>query len=474
MNRSKKLCILAGILLVACAVTFGVMRLEEHKEKISNSGETILALPADDVQALSWTCNSVDLAFHRDEGWVYDEDEAFPVSEEKMQELLGLFEDFSASFTIEDVEDYGQYGLDDPTCTINLDTEEESYEILLGGYSTMDSERYVSIGDGKVYLVSTDPLDYFDAGLSDMIDNDETPQFTDIETITFSGDENYTVVYEEDSPDTYCADDVYFARIGEESLPLSTDRVDSYLQAVSFLGLTDYVTYNATDEELAAYGLDEPEMTLSMDYTAEEEPEDTKTFVLNISRDPEERAALEENGEDNAGDDESEDDEEEEEITAYARVSDSRIVYQISADSYKSLMAASYDDLRHTEVLSAAFEDIQQIDISLEGEEYSIVTGKTGDTRSYMYQDEEVDIADFQAALEALSADSFTDEEPSDILEIGLTVHLDNEQYPEVLIELYRYDGTHCLAVVDGKPVSLVQRGDVVDLIEAVHAIVLN
>lgn len=40
--------------------------------------------------------------------------------------------------------------------------------------------------------------------------------------------------------------------------------------------------------------------------------------------------------------------------------------------------------------------------------------------------------------------------------------------------KLYRYDGSHCLAVVDGAPVSLVTRTSAVDLIEAVHAIVLD
>ena len=45
---------------------------------------------------------------------------------------------------------------------------------------------------------------------------------------------------------------------------------------------------------------------------------------------------------------------------------------------------------------------------------------------------------------------------------------------PQVQIQLYRYDGTCCLAVVDGDPVSLVLRSDAVDLMEAVRAIVLN
>ncbi len=57
--------------------------------------------------------------------------------------------------------------------------------------------------------------------------------------------------------------------------------------------------------------------------------------------------------------------------------------------------------------------------------------------------------------------------------EISLTVHLDNEAHPTVQIALYRYDGEQCLAVIDGTPVSLVPRSPVVDLIEAVNAIVL-
>ena len=64
------------------------------------------------------------------------------------------------------------------------------------------------------------------------------------------------------------------------------------------------------------------------------------------------------------------------------------------------------------------------------------------------------------------------DTAPADRLESSLTVSLDNEQCPTVSIAVYRYDGTHCLAVVDGEPVSLVPRSDTVDLTEAVRALV--
>ena len=87
-----------------------------------------------------------------------------------------------------------------------------------------------------------------------------------------------------------------------------------------------------------------------------------------------------------------------------------------------------------------------------------------------------MEIADLQAALEALSANSFTAETPQEKEEIGLVLYLDtgNEEEARITIDLYRYDGSNCLAVVDGTPVSLVTRSLVVDLIEAVNAIVLN
>ncbi len=462
MSRSKKLYILLGVFVVACIATLAVTQIAERKEQIKNSGEPILELSGNSVQALSWEHKGETLAFHRDETWLYDEDENFPVSEDKINELLEQFQPLSAAFVIEGVEDYEQYGLDNPVCTIHLTTEEQSYEIKLGDFSKMDSQRYVSIGDGNVYLVQNDPLDQFDAVLSDMIAHDEMPDFDQVTSIQFSGAQDYAVSYEEDSSNTYCAEDVYFTQRGEKSLPLDTDRVDIYLRKISNLNPTNYVTYNVTDEELATYGLDTPELTVTAEYTPKDE-ERAGVFVLHISRDPEEIKKPSD-----------EDDSEDETVTAYLRVDQSPIIYQISSDQYKNLMAASYDDLRHLEVFTADFADVRQIDISLEGDSYTLTSEEKGKERTWSCQEEELEIDDLKKTLEALRADEFTSEKPSQKEEIGLTVHLDNEHFPTVSIRLYRYDGAHCLAVVDGESVALVNRGEVVDLIEAVHEIVLN
>ena len=136
-------------------------------------------------------------------------------------------------------------------------------------------------------------------------------------------------------------------------------------------------------------------------------------------------------------------------------------------------MAASYNDLRHQEVFYADFADVTGLDITLEGTVYTTTSEGSGESKTFSYDGEEIEIGGLQDALEALTASSFTDESPAEKEEISLTVQLDNENCPEIQIQLYRYDGEQCLAVVDGEPVSLVSRASVVDLIEAVNAIVL-
>lgn len=466
MNRSKKLYILLGILAAACIVTFAVMQMDERKEQIRETGEIILELPGESVQSLSWEYGETALAFHRDGGWVYDGDESFPVSEERINALLEPFQAFGAAFVIEEVEDFGQYGLDDPLCTIRLSTGTQDYEIQLGGYSQMDAQRYVSIGDGKVYLAKHDPLDEYDAVLRDMIDHDEIPSFDHVTGIQFSGAQSYDITYEENSAFAHSQDDVYFTQHEGKTLPLDTSRVENYLRGITNLNPVDYVSYHVTQEELQSYGLDAPVLTITVEYTAQEEGggEGKDVFVLHVSPDPEDVKAAQQTQE---GDKEAE-------ISAYIRVGESQIVYKISSANYKKVAAASYDDLRHPQVIWADFSDVRQLDVSLEGEHYTFTSQQEGDERAWSYQGKEFEMDGLRNDLTALSAQEFTSQQPAQKEEIRLTVHLDHENISQIEIALYRYDAARCLAVVDGESVSLVDRAAVVELIEAVHAIVLN
>ena len=471
MRKATKLYALLGVLLVVCIAAFAVSRYEEKKEQIKNSGEVILEIPTDSVTALSWTNESGTFSFTKDETWVYDDDNAFPVDEEKINDLLEQFTSFAAAFAIDDVEDYAQYGLDEPICTIHITAGEESYTVELGDFSKMDEQRYVSIGDGKVYLVSHDPLDEFDSVLRDMILDDTIPEFDTVKQIAFSGEESYTISYDEGGT-SICADDVYFT----DGTPLDTDTVNEWLTALRSLDLTNYVSYSATGEELQTFGLDNPALTVALDYSSSSDEDgnetDSGTLVLHLSQNPEELAAYEEaiaNEEDELPD-----------VTCYARVGESQIVYQITQSEYDTLTDVSYDALRHQKIFTADFDTVTSIDVTLEGENYTFIctppedADDTDTEGTWTYQGVEFDIFDFSYALRALAATNFTVETPTGQEEISLTLHLDNEDFSTFTLTLYRYDGESCIACVDGEPIAFVSRDKAVDLIEAVRAVTLG
>lgn len=503
MHRSKRLLILVGVLAVVCAAAFLATRVQEQQEQVEASGETVLAIDAGNVASLAWTSGEAEYAFHKDGTWIYDADEAFPVNAEALEELLAPFSSFNAAFVIRDVTDYAQYGLEEPECTIEIGTAEASYTIALGDMSAMDDQRYVSIGDGNVYLAVTDPIDAFAVELSDLIDNDEIPQMDTVTALSLTGAVEESIAYVEAGGPSYSDEDVYFLQSGEESLPLDTDLVEDYLGGIRDLVLTDYATYNATEIELASFGLNDPALTVTVEYeqqaeAAEEgvEPETTAgALALHIGRVEEAEESAEETAE--SAEDISQ---EEAQYAYYLRVGDSQIVYNLSDADGEALFAASYDDLRHRQLFWGDFDDVAQATILLDNQTYTLTaqtaeTAETGEDAdaaaesaeptataaaeddaeiTWICNGEPVDVTGIRDKLAALTAEAFTSEAPADQLEISLTLDRNDEDVPQVRIQLYRYDGASCLAVLDGEPAALVAREDVVDLMEAVRTLLLG
>ena len=460
MKRRNKLLALTGVLAAVCIAIGCVLGIEQKKEDIRAEEAVILSLSVEDIDAISWDTGGEGLSLHRDgESWFWDEDEAFPVSNDEMETLLGKFETISSAFIIENVDDPGQYGLDDPETTITVTVGDAVHTIALGDYSAMDQQRYIDIGDGKVYLAQEDPADYVSLAISDLIAHDDTPTFPTVESIVLSGSEDYTIVCDSETA-TMDETDNYFARRNGALQVLDADYVTDLLNTVSLLELSDYVSYTADEETLAACGLAEPALSITVNYLDGEDV--AQSFTLHIGLDAEATAAAAEA-------------EEGEEVTIakYVRVGDSSIIYTLDDADYEELTACGYDQLRHRELFWGDFAAVTAMDVTLEGEKHTFTADGEGDDRVWYWNETEVDIADVQSALTALSADSFTDESGGK-QEIAVTLYLDNTDFPQTEIVLYRHNGTLCVAEVDGEVVSLVSRSTVLQLVQAVQAITLN
>lgn len=92
----------------------------------------------------------------------------------------------------------------------------------------------------------------------------------------------------------------------------------------------------------------------------------------------------------------------------------------------------------------------------------------------WQYNGAEIDIDSIEDALASLTVESFTTVGDTDKLELGIKILMDSDTHPQFDICLYRRDGQTCTAVIDGEVAALVARAEVVDMIEAVNAIILG
>lgn len=443
MNRQKKLALLVGVLAALCILIAVVTGVQKHIDTVNTVDEEVFATSETALTAVSWTKDGTTLAFTRtDDTWSDASDPDFPVDQDKMGDFLEHFQSVHASFVIEDVQDFAQYGLDAPSCTITLTSADGETTLQLGDYSAMDEKRYLTLGGNTVYLIDDDLAAYAASHRDELMRQDNLPEYDTLEGIVATGETAFTVAYRPDEELTYTDAYDYYLEDGGASKALDTAKVEELVDTLTGLDRTDYATYTADDSTLAEYGLDAPAVTFTVTTTDEDDVQTVSTLAFGKK------------GED-----------------CYLRMDDSSIVYRVDADTYaEEIAAAGYDTLRPDAVLALDWEDVTSIDFTMDDTTYT--AEKSGD--SWKIGDEEVEFADVQDAVDGLSVNEFNTETPAKKQEAAFTVHLDNDAFPQLTVTLYQYDGDNCLVQLDGETVGFVARSLVVDLTEAVNAITLG
>lgn len=442
MNRQKKLAILVGVLIALCIIIAVVAGVQKHIDTVSTVDKEIIATSESALTEVSWTKDGSTLDFvQRDGSWQDASDADFPVDQDKMSDFLSHFESVHASFIIEDAEDFSQYGLDDPSCTITLTSADGSTLIQLGDYSTMDEKRYLTLGDGTVYLIDDDLEQYVATDRDDLMRVDTLPDYDTLDSIVATGESAFTAEYHPDEALCYTDAYDYYSKDGDSYRPLDTDKVKGVVTTLNGIDRSEYVNYRTTDSDLGVYGLDAPTVTFTVTGTLDDE-QSTHTLAFGKNGD-----------------------------NCYMRMDDSPIVYRIDSDTYTDdVVTIDYDSLRPTAVLALNWDDVQSIDFTIDDATYTV--NKNGDT--YKIGDDVVEFGDVSDAVDGLTVKEFNTESPAKKQEAAFTVHLDNDSWPTMTVTIYQYDGEDCLVQLNGETLGLVSRSLVVDLTEAVNAITLG
>lgn len=168
----KKKQMIAGIVLLILCISgyFGVKAYNSSQEK-KQEAEIMkpVGIEVADVTGFSYVNNGGILSFEKDgEDWIYTGDTSMDMNEESIEGMLEKVCGVSSTEKIT-AEDLSDYGFDEPTNTITLDTAEGSTVVRIGMYNEIVSKYYLSIdGSTELYLVDSSIVTGFEQSVEDL------------------------------------------------------------------------------------------------------------------------------------------------------------------------------------------------------------------------------------------------------------------------------------------------------------------
>lgn len=465
----KRLKLLICLLLVLAGICFfiGIEKTIVHYvEKINTVDKEIINIPQDKVTEVSWTNEGKTLTFIKGKEeavWQDKTDAEFPVSQEKFESFLEKFKSVHASFIIEDVKDYAQYGLDSPVASLEIVCGEEKQNITFGTFSTMDSKRYVKTVDGIVYLIDDDLVKYLSPNRDEFMSKDELYNYSIVEEISIQGkksdnkeapklDIKYlpNEVHSYDNTVKYYLVDEAKYRIVDEK------RMKDWLQKLTGSDFTSYATYTAREADLARYGLDNPAIDITIRGSMEDSndnqkvPESYKVAVSTIGNNE-----------------------------YYLRVDNSKIIYKIEQSLYDDLCNVNYNNFRPTSIANLDWEKVSALTVDTGENEYEIIHDKK---EEYHLGESTLEMKDTIDKISALAINDFEmkdmEEQTSNALknkpEISLKFKLNIEAFSELKINFYSLSGTYSVVQINGETIGFVRRQDVTGVREAVICAILD
>ena len=276
MKRSTKMILL---LMVAVALCCGYLAVQNfaQKETVETADVSYPLLNEQAVTAMTWTDGDETYTLEKqDDVWSLTGNEDFPVDQDAAQDMADELESMTASRQLTGVESLADYGLENPVFTVTVTLEDGSeVTISQGNENSLASQDYVQVsGDDSVYMVSDAPADVFDVSLDDLMTIEDLGTVADISTIVLkTPTTEHTFRFASGATTRYIEE--------ETGKLLDTELVESFAADAAAIEWSSVVSYSATDEELVAYGLDDPVTALYI--TSTDETEDADGETVNIT-----------------------------------------------------------------------------------------------------------------------------------------------------------------------------------------------
>lgn len=389
-KKTVKMVLAVVSLAVLCGVYLGVSTYVSKQEEAENSKEeeeqvSVTDASADEIETVKFLIDKKEVTFQRkEEEWVKGNDEAFPVSQDTLNNAVGMLGDLKAERVLDDVSDLSEYGLDSPVNTIVFKTKVgEETSIKIGAKNESVSQYYVKKNedDKKVYLVASASIEPFMNSLYDYAESGTFPEISseNIKAIQVEGETSYNLSVDENG--------FWYVSDGGNQEKADSAKAASMASSFSTLEYASFVNYDASEEEMESYGLNEPYANIMLNYEEEISKKETDNLKSEETELEEAENTEEKQGE-KKGEETGEKKEEEaemkdkslvihvgseaEEGDRYVSVDDSKEVYTMSEETLSTFLDKDDSDFWDMNVCYTSINDIESVEITYKGERKTI------------------------------------------------------------------------------------------------------
>lgn len=152
MKRMYKMLVL-GIILVVLTAAYLVVLYFNGK---STEADYVNKFDSDTVSEISWNTGESNILFDKTEnGWIYPENDEIEIDGTKVDDIVAKISNLTATYKIDDVTDFSQYGFENPYKVIQVTfADGNKAEYIIGDVSALLDERYAMIsGQNTVFLI---------------------------------------------------------------------------------------------------------------------------------------------------------------------------------------------------------------------------------------------------------------------------------------------------------------------------------
>lgn len=523
MKKSTKLVSAVVVLAVLGGVYVGLntyVTKEESTESSEEESKTeVYSVKTDDIKSLEFIIDKKDTVFEKkDDSWVKKDETAFPVNQTTLDSAASALEKVEADRVLENVDDLTEYGLDSPSNSVTVTTDDGTTKFNIGDENTSTNQYYIAKDDedSTVYVVSSSTVTPFMNSLYDYAQGEDFPTIdsSTVKKVQVSQDEDSYILEENSDGATW---DV--STDGSDKETADTTAAGNVTSGLGSLAYDQFTDYNA--EDLSKYGLDKPYATITVDYQEEAENDSSDESESDSEASESVTEDNTDSAEDNSGDsidstasdDSSSGDSSESEDAAdssdtgdstetttvdkqlviyvgdnaddgsrYVTI-DNKQVYTMSTDTLSAIIDKKASDLWSLIVNYQSVKTLDQLQVTYAGDTHTVNVsretstdddGNETETTTYKLDGNEVDSTTFTTfynKLVNMAGQKRLTESYTPVADAEMKVVFTDTDNNQTTVTFYSYDTNYYAAVVDNK-VFLVNKMTVKEMFTAYETLV--